>query len=113
MVLTNSRLNKPAYGRFLRGIDPTGVNDIKDRPASDLQGDAFQTHGHRLAEQAQSATHSGPRNAPHHYASGEYGHAISDVTSVIEANGGGTPRTSAETRPKNVAVLFCIKRFDS
>jgi len=28
---------------------------------------------------------------------------------VADAHGNGTPRTSAETRPKNIALRYCLK----
>ena len=88
-----------ARGRFIRGIDSTGTNDPDGvRSLGSTQADAFQTH-----------THSMP-------AGGNVGSGGSLGTG-FSALGYGTPSsgspnsgtTTTETRPKNVALLYCQK----
>ncbi|MBQ4831588.1 hypothetical protein J8L84_20120, partial [Alteromonas sp. MMG017] len=99
---------KPSYGRFLRGIDPNGVSDIANRPPGDQQEDSIQGHGHKITENVQSTAHAGPGKKPHHYQSGEFGHAVGEAIDIISNSKYGEVKVSNETRPKNVAVSFCI-----
>lgn len=95
----------PARGRFLRGIDNGAGNDPDGtRAPGDVQDDAFQAHRHFDG----GLTYVG--------GSGEAGGVDSDTgwprtqrseTDGTIEGGGGTPRTSTETRPQNVAVIFC------
>lgn len=90
-----------AQGRFLRGIDPAGTVDPSGaRVAGHVQADAFQGHAHGIGGAASS--------------SGSYGQLSAQSPSVpsglpIEVSGYGAPRIASETRPKNVAVLYCRK----
>ncbi|MCK9272682.1 hypothetical protein M0P65_03995 [Candidatus Gracilibacteria bacterium] len=86
----------PARGRFLRGIDSTGINDTV-RVLGDLQTDDLKSHAH------QQSVNSGP---------GSGTNAAPGVNS-ISPTGYGTYTSlfgGTETRPKNVAVLFCVKQ---
>jgi len=98
---------EPARGRFLRGIDNgAGIDPDGTRAPGDLQDDAFQGHAH-------ASYYSGTDGA-----SGSTGRLLSTtannnqaptntVRGAITDGVNGTPRTSSETRPSNVAVLFC------
>lgn len=39
----------PARGRFLRGIDSTGTNDVV-RVVGDIQADDFKSHTHNITQ---------------------------------------------------------------
>ncbi|TKW61292.1 MAG: hypothetical protein DI628_01285 [Blastochloris viridis] len=93
----------PARGRFLRGIDSTGTND-SIRAAGNTQEDAFQGHKHNALMSAYVG--SGSYNAPRFSVGTDTSNLIGDP---ITDGTNGTPRTANETRPKNVAVLYCQK----
>ena len=96
-------------GRFLRGVDPTAINDpdAASRTASNsgghtgpqvgtLEADAFTAHNHGL----------------YYSPNGPYGGAGTGDTLVSCAGGNGNylqTAGGAETRPKNVAVNYIIK----
>ncbi len=83
-----------ARGRFLRGIDNGAGNDPSGtRAPGATQADDFKSHTHPGGPWVYNA--HGP-NGSGVYLNGGYG-----LTSGVGATGG------AETRPKNVAVLFC------
>ncbi|MES9901599.1 MAG: hypothetical protein ABW168_02820 [Sedimenticola sp.] len=98
------KVYEPAEGRFLRGIDRNGGSDERGRAPGSIQDDTLQDHQHSI-EPAKSAAHQPGSPAPHGYGSGPYGHNIESTKGV-----GGSARISGETRPKNVAVLFCVKQ---
>lgn len=81
-----------AHGRFIRGIDrgDPKTDPQGERQPGSLQEDLLKSHTH---------THKAPR----HYNSGAGGHARAkpDGSGTTSATGG------AETRPKNVALLYC------
>jgi hypothetical protein len=88
------------YGRFIRGLDLNGTID-PGRKLGSKQEDEFKKHNHKNGVYSLLLTNTGKEtiedadnsNEPNLKASGE-----------IQARGG------AETRPKNVALLYCIKR---
>lgn len=90
---------KPAYGRFLRGIDKDAKTDPDGtRHAGAPQDDQFKAHEHAYIDsraELPAGIHAGEvRSNP--------GHNI-DREGMTAAVGG------EETRPKNVAVLYCVK----
>lgn len=89
-----------ARGRFLRGIDNGAGNDPSGtRAPGNTQADAIINHTHSTGFYSRSIyTHEGPANAMTVVSSGS-------ALSTGNPTGGGT----TETRPKNVAVLFCRK----
>jgi hypothetical protein len=101
-----------ARGRFLRGIDNGAGNDpAGTRAAGNVQTDAFQgfkpifggggtADGSPLSNG--TATYPIPWKSAGGLAASAYWGLTSDGTN-------GTPRTANETRPKNVAVLYCRK----
>lgn len=89
-------------GEFIRGWD-NGRGVDSGRAFGSAQTDAFQGHGHNLATQP-----NGPGGGTGTYAAG----ATNNTTSIgapVTNGANGTPRTAAETRPRNVALLPCIK----
>lgn len=87
---------------FIRGAD-LGRGVDSGRAFGSAQTDAFQGHGHNLATQP-----NGPGGGTGTYAAGATNNATSIGAPVTDGTN-GTPRTAAETRPRNVALLPCIK----
>ncbi|MCY4389376.1 MAG: hypothetical protein OXC18_19955 [Desulfurellaceae bacterium] len=87
---------KLAYGRFVRGIDRSGseVDPDGERNPGSYQEDTFKKHTHGY--DAAIPYDSGPGD----------GHERAKPT-----GGNGTTGLTgdAETRPKNVALLYCVK----
>lgn len=90
-------------GEFIRGWDD-GRGVDSGRAFGAAQFDAFQGHRHRFV------------SGSGYIGSGTYGAGFSsnavDDTKVLDAISdgvNGTPRTANETRPRNVALLVCIK----
>lgn len=91
-----------ARGRFLRGIDNGAGNDPSGtRAPGNTQADAFQGHAHNY-----NIPNAGGWTWTLDYA-GNAGNYPAVTGSIVSDGSSGTPRTSNETRPKNVAVLFC------
>lgn len=90
-------------GEFIRGWDD-GRGVDSGRAFGTAQFDAFQGHRHRFV------------SGSGYIGSGTFGAGFSsnavDDTKVLDAISdgvNGTPRTANETRPRNVALLACIK----
>ena len=90
----------PGRGKFLRGIDQEGSNR---RPGS-IQEDAVQEHSHKFTT-VPSKSHGPNDQHPHGYANGGFGLPVSATENELIG-----ARSANETRPVNVAVLFCIKK---
>ena len=90
----------PARGRFLRGIDPSGSTTVDPdgtRAPGSTQADEIVSHTHGLDGRVEGIQ-SGASNSRQYVTYGANG-TESDTNS--KAAGG------VETRPKNVAVIFC------
>ena len=87
----------PARGRFLRGIDNGAGNDPDGtRAPGDIQADEFKAHSHVQQTSNNSTTTPGVEPKGINNSSG------------LGTSGRSTLNTGgAETRPKNVAVIFC------
>lgn len=89
-------------GNFIRGFDDSRGID-SGRTIGSLQTDAMQGHFHSLAViNGVNAGASGRTDANQSTNVTATGSPITDGTN-------GTPRTAAETRPRNIALLACIK----
>lgn len=92
---------EPAYGRFVRGIDRSGsgLDPDGERVPGENQGDAFASHSHpQVYKDVQGHfSRDGWEWVPHVNQSGSVG-------SNTAATG------ASETRPKNVALLYCIRK---
>ena len=93
-------------GQFVRSWVAGGTTD-SGRVFGSVQSDAFQGHSHSANGP------SGPTGSPYSVPllGGNLQAGTSNVYAVNMASDGvnGVPRTAAETRPTNVALLACIK----
>jgi len=95
-------------GIFVRGsgmqtINGT-VNITYSKTFAAKEQDAFQGHNHTTnAAIAQSYFNNGTTTAFN------YAGATATVTTPITDGTNGAPRTASETRPANIALLYCIK----
>lgn len=124
-------------GRFIRGWDPTATIDPQKRKLGTYQEDTIQSHDHsfdsKLVSLSSSGNHSHTAKAARTSIDQgmlssvrvvQYLLSSGDDTGETTTNGNhthelelnGNPisvannaRTSIETRPKNCALLFCIK----
>jgi len=92
-----------ARGYFLRGYDNGAGND-SGRAFASTQTDAFQGHHHQL-EIAINISAAAGINGPSTTGTDTTGY----VHDAVDDGVNGTPRTADETRPKNIAVMICIK----
>ena len=96
---------KGAYGRFIRGIDRSGMAidpDHESRKIGSAQPDAIQYHSHttEIREFGHDRNDGGLPNKSEDNDGRE-------VTK--ESVPGPKGHFSSETRPKNVALLYCLK----
>ena len=113
----STTFNVPDFrGMFLRGTDSTAINDPNAATRTAVNGgnsgakvgsyeaDAFQGHWHNFRYNVSSANGS--------WAGNNNGNGSNDpgvVTNPISDGTNGTPRTTSETRPKNIYVNYIIK----
>jgi hypothetical protein len=94
----------PAVGRFVRGLDPAGTIDPDGttRQAESLQADGIVSHVHTMGFNGYDtgANTPGTQRYPNFYV----GDTAPNSKKQTDANAGGL----TETRPKNVALLYCI-----
>lgn len=94
-------------GQFLRGWDD-GRGIDSGRGFGSVQLDALQNHGHDLLYPYTGAY--GPGNLNTALETQLVNGILRNYATDLKENGtGGTPRVSTETRPRNVALLACIK----
>ncbi len=94
----------PAYGKFIRGIDKSGRIDPEGiRLPGSSQEDEFKSHTHKANMEIGAEPTSGGAQAAE--AAGAHGRIGSMYTSsgLLQTTGG------LETRPKNIALLYCEK----
>ena len=106
-------------GNFLRGLDAMGngpANVDTGRAFGSVQTDAFQGHRHyrepsglteAFITQVTGAVHSLPSLGGFSFNGSGVGNTTGDP--VANVSGHGTPRTAAETRPRNMALIFCMR----
>lgn len=102
----------PARGRFIRGIDNGAGNDPDGaRVAGNIQADAFQGHRHNRDPSGRNEGYLVDSGSLAYQGSGWNKKSATGTRTGDPVTDGsnGTPRTSSETRPKNVALLYCRK----
>lgn len=90
---------RPAYGRFVRGYDPTGqIDPMPNREIGSLQEDSVESHSHGVL--VYTRTHRASRDGR--------------GRKTVPRDQDGSKQTQAsgnfgeeETRPKNVTLLYC------
>jgi len=94
---------RPAYGRFIRGLDPLGETDpMRNRTPGSVQDDAVERHSHPRPR----GVHGSRKGAGD---SGSFQQGQFFDYSHVDTPSTGLNEGDIETRPKNVALLFCIK----
>ena len=93
-----------AYGRFIRGLDKSGkIDPTKNRKIGSIQEDMFKSHNHNDGKWNKLSSYDG-RDTVHAQTDDSGGELNIRRGGSIQSRGG------SETRPKNVALLYCIKR---
>ncbi|MDR3560757.1 MAG: phage tail protein [Negativicutes bacterium] len=93
-------------GEFVRGIDK-GRGVDSGRVFGSEQADAVQGHGHNLLYQNTGSV-GGALDVTLD-TTAQTGILANKATDLISDGSNGTPRVAAETRPRNIALLACIK----
>ena len=91
------------YGRFIRGIDKSGskIDPSEKREPGSQQDDLVRRHNHQLSLRGASGNNAFVNRSP----AWGYDNWLGAATATTTAEAGGD-----ETRPKNVALLFCAKK---
>lgn len=87
-------------GEFIRGWDNGRGADV-GRAFGSYQVDAFQGHEHSMIDQANGAGGG--------YAGAGTATRTLTTNQIVQKSGYSVPRVADETRPRNVALLACIK----
>jgi hypothetical protein len=105
----NKRLPLPDLrGIFVRGSGSQDISGITyNKTFAAKEGDALQ--GHRHNRVITNGINGGSGLVGFGGSGGNFGSGDVTVTDPITDNTNGTPRTATETRPANIALLYCIK----
>lgn len=97
-------------GEFIRALDRGRGIDVSRVLGTD-QTDAFQGHAHDLTLGHTGVAILDPASPGAFASGGSWSLAtVGTASGAPVANGGnGTPRTATETRPRNIALLACVK----
>ncbi|BAQ79167.1 phage tail protein [Pseudomonas sp. St29] len=99
-------------GEFLRGWDHGRGVDGGRSPGS-WQADAFQGHYHASAADTAKPYSTGGTIGDYLARFGTGNPTTNGVRDAINNGVDGTPRTASETRPRNLAVMWCIKAWNA
>ncbi|MCY7258999.1 tail fiber protein [Pseudomonas protegens] len=99
-------------GEFLRGWDHGRGVDAERSPGS-WQADAFQGHYHASAADTARPYSTGGTVGDYLARFGTGNPTTNGVRDAINNGVDGTPRTASETRPRNLAVMWCIKAWNA
>jgi microcystin-dependent protein len=92
-------------GIFVRGSDSQTISGTTySATFAAKQQDAFQSHWHATQHTISASGSSGSGSL----ASGS-GWGVTSVRAATTDGANGTPRTASETRPANIALLYCVK----
>jgi len=94
-------------GQFPRGWDNNRGID-SGRVIGSSQLDQFQGHWHSTND-GFTGTSGAPYNKPFAGTGGDTANPTFYARTVVQDGINGTPRIGTETRPRNVALMFCIK----
>jgi hypothetical protein len=101
-------------GQFIRGLD-SGANVDAGRVLGSVQADSLQQHGHVLYR-GDGGGYEGPQvrtdddNGVGGLIKVNGGFGLTYIREIFPGDvGGSIARISGETRPKNVAMIMCIK----
>ena len=102
-------------GRFIRGMDNMGVGAANVDPQSAIrtlgheQMDAFQGHWHSAGSNNSGvpSLNFGPGFSEN---SNDRAKPTAPAQDPITDGTNGSPRTSSETRPRNVSLIFCMRK---
>jgi len=103
-------------GRFIRGMDNMGVGAANVDPQSALrtlgheQMDAFQGHWHDIRNSNGGGWMPASQITMNSAADLVQLNAGLSVRDPIADASGIAPRTSTETRPRNVALIYCMRK---
>jgi len=106
-------------GRFIRGLNDFGtgagtasVDPSGTRALGSLQTDAFQGHKHNVTVIASHVENYGsnPYFGLSQQAIANNSLVLVGETTTALESGAGTPRTSTETRPVNVGLIYCVRK---
>lgn len=91
---------KPAYGRFVRGIDKHKKPEEQRKPGN-LQEDEVKKHNHKYEYRVER-----------HRTKATGGTSVGELHQFPSVAGSATTKDSggAESRPKNVALLYCVRK---
>ena len=95
-------------GEFPRGWDDGRAVD-SGRVFGSAQTDSFQTHGHTVTRLAEASAIQTNGQAVIGVTGGGSGVSTRWAGGAPTTFGQGTPRVGSETRPRNIALLACIK----
>ena len=94
-------------GEFIRGLDQGRGIDAA-RAIGSAQTDAMQGHTHTINVHTGFTGAGGEGTDP-----GPWANGTPAISNPVSDGTNGTPRTAAETRPRNVALPYLIKAYDA